>query len=301
MTVTFGYCVEAPIAWDDLLALARELDANSRFDSFWMPDALDAHDAAKLEPFAVLAAVAAVTTRIRLGTLVAGNAFRHPAILAQTISTLDHISRGRITLGLGAGWPGENRRYGINFWRRPERMDRLDEAVRVIKLLWTEEQPIFEGRYYQLEAPIRRLANVQQPHPPMPIGGGNDRVLRTVARHAAIASPMIPITEARPKVEAFCAELGRDPGEIRWVGGGSLFLHGDPRVEQQAIAYAMEQYGGSEEDIRAGGLFGSSEAVREGVRRQIADGASDIIVFQLPHVHMKSLLRFSDEVIPAFG
>ena len=70
MSVTFGYCVEAPIEWNDLLALARELDANSRFDSFWMPDALDAHDAAKLEPFSVLAAVASVTSRLRLGSLV---------------------------------------------------------------------------------------------------------------------------------------------------------------------------------------------------------------------------------------
>src|SRR5262245_19342435 len=125
MTVKFGYCVEAPIEWRELLELARELDANSRFDSFWMPDALDAHDAAKLDPFSVLAAVAAVTSRLRLGTLVAGNAFRHPAMLAQTVSTLDHISGGRITLGIGAGWPGENRRFGIEFWRRPERMARL--------------------------------------------------------------------------------------------------------------------------------------------------------------------------------
>src|SRR5262245_23468714 len=89
---TFGYCVEAPIAWPDLLALAKEIDANTRFDSFWMPDAITAHEAAKLDAFAVLAAVAAVTKRIRLGTLVAGNAFRHPAMLAQTVATLDQIS-----------------------------------------------------------------------------------------------------------------------------------------------------------------------------------------------------------------
>jgi alkanesulfonate monooxygenase SsuD/methylene tetrahydromethanopterin reductase-like flavin-dependent oxidoreductase (luciferase family) len=301
MPTRFGYCVEAPIDWPDLLALARELDANSRFDSFWMPDALDAHDAAKLEPFTVLAAVASVTSRLRLGTLVAGNAFRHPAIVAQTVSTLDHISAGRITLGIGAGWPGENRRYGIDFWRRPERMARLDEAVQVIKQLWTQDRPSYEGRYYQLDAPLRRLHNVQQPHPPLLIGGGNDTMLRTIAKHADIASPMIPLPEARAKVAAMCAEIGRDPDEIRWTGGGSLFLHDDPGVEQSAVAYAIEHYGGTEADIRAGGLFGSTEAVRDGVRRQIAEGADEIIVFQLPRVHIRSLIRFSDEVISAFA
>jgi alkanesulfonate monooxygenase SsuD/methylene tetrahydromethanopterin reductase-like flavin-dependent oxidoreductase (luciferase family) len=112
---------------------------------------------------------------------------------------------------------------------------------------------------------------------------------------------MIPLPEARAKVAAVCAEIGRDPREIRWANGGSLFLHDDPRVERQAVAYAIEHYGGSEADIRAGGLFGSVDAVREGVRRQIADGADEVIVFQLPRAHLKSVMRFSDEVIPEFA
>jgi alkanesulfonate monooxygenase SsuD/methylene tetrahydromethanopterin reductase-like flavin-dependent oxidoreductase (luciferase family) len=300
MAVKFGYCVEAPIAWADLLALAKELDASSRFDSFWMPDALTAHDAAKLEPFAVLAAVASVTKRLRLGTLVAGNAFRHPAMLANSIATLDQISGGRVTLGIGAGWPGDNRRYGIGFWSRPERMARADEAIQVIKLLWTRQGPSFAGRYYQLDEPPYRLETVQRPHPPILIGAGNDAMLRTIARHADLASPMVPLSEAKAKVSAYCAEIGRDPAEIRWTGGGSLFLHDDPAVERMAISYAIEHYGGTEESTRAGGLFGSTELVRERVRQQIAEGAEEIIVFQLPRVHMKSLMRFSDEVISAF-
>lgn len=300
MAVTFGYCVEAPIAWPDLLELAREIDASSNFDSFWMPDALTSHDAAKLDAFAVLAAVAAVTKRVRLGTLVAGNAFRHPAMLAQSVATLDHISGGRITLGIGAGWPGDNRRYGIEFWDRRERIDRLDEAIQVMKLLWTADNPSFAGTYYRLDEAPYRIETLQQPHPPLLIGGGSDPVLRIMASHADIASPMVPVVEAKPKVDAYCRELGRDPAAMRWVGGGSLFLHDDPNVEAMAIRFAMEQYGGTEESIRAGGLFGSTETVRERVRGQIADGCDAIIVFQLPRAHMKSLMRFSDEVIPAF-
>ncbi len=300
MPVTFGYCVVAPIAWPDLLALAREIDANSRFDSFWMPDALTAHAAAKLDPFAALAAIASQTSRVRLGTLVAGNAFRHPAMLAQTVATLDHISAARMTLGIGAGWPGDNRRYGVEFWRRPERIARVDEALQVIKLLWTGDQPTFAGRYYTLDAPPYRIQTLQQPHPPILIGGGSDRMLKLIAEHADVASPMIPVVDAKAKVDAYCRELGRDSASIRWVGGGSLYLHDDPNVEAMAIRYAIDQYGGTEESVRAGGLFGSAEDVRDGVRRQIADGCDEIIVFQLPRVHMKSLTRFSDEVIPAF-
>jgi alkanesulfonate monooxygenase SsuD/methylene tetrahydromethanopterin reductase-like flavin-dependent oxidoreductase (luciferase family) len=299
-SVSFGYCVEAPIEWSALLELARELDANSRFDSFWMPDALVAHDAAKLEPFTVLAAVAQVTSRMRLGTLVAGNVFRHPAVLAQTVATLDQISGGRITLGLGAGWPGENRRYGVEFWRRPERLARLDEALGVVKLLWSEEPPSFEGRYYRLDAPPFRLATVQRPHPPILVGGGSDAALRVIARHADLASPMIPLPEARAKVEAFAREVGRSVDHIRWCGGGSLFLHDDPRVREEARRYALEHYSDVDPDNLPAELFGSAAAVREGVARQTADGATEIIVFQLPRVHLKSLVRFSEDVIPAF-
>lgn len=265
-----------------------------------MPDALVAHDAAKLEPFTVLAAIAAVTSRLRLGTLVAGNAFRYPAVLAQTVSTLDHISGGRITLGIGAGWPGENRRYGVEFWDRTERLGRLDESVQVIKQLWTEERPTFAGKYYRLDEPPFRVETLQKPHPPILLGGGSDAMMRIIAKHADIASPMIPLPEAKAKVAATCSETGRDATEIRWLGGGSLFLHDNPIIEQQAVKFAVEQYGGTEADIRRNGLFGSTDAVRQHVRDQIAEGATEIIVFQLPRVHMKSLMRFSNDVIPEF-
>jgi alkanesulfonate monooxygenase SsuD/methylene tetrahydromethanopterin reductase-like flavin-dependent oxidoreductase (luciferase family) len=297
---SFGYVVEAPIAWPDLLALAKELDANSRFDAFWMPDAITAHDAAKLEPFTVLAAVAMATTRLRIGTLVAGNAFRHPAVLAQTVATLDHISGGRITLGIGAGWPGDNRRYGVEFWRRPERIARLDESLQIMKKLWTEDRPTFAGKYYTLDAPPYRIETLQQPHPPLAIGGGDDALLRIIAKHADLASPMIPVVEAKPKVEAAARELGRDITAMRWQGGGSFFMHDDPAAVRRVLAWAVDAYNQTEEEIRRGGLFGSPDDVRDSIRRQLADGCTDIIIFQLPRVHMKSLIRFSDEIIPSF-
>jgi alkanesulfonate monooxygenase SsuD/methylene tetrahydromethanopterin reductase-like flavin-dependent oxidoreductase (luciferase family) len=171
-----------------------------------------------------------------------------------------------------------------------------------MKLLWAEDRPTFSGTYYQLDEPPYRIETLQQPHPPILIGGGSDAALRVIARHAAIASPMLPLPEAKTKVAAYCAETGRDPGEIRWAGGGSLFLHDDPTIVEQALRWAVQTYGEAEEgQILRDGLFGSAERVRASVRRQIAEGATEVIVFQLPRVHMKSLMRFSDDIVPAFA
>lgn len=301
MSITFGYIVEAPMEWRDLLALAVELDRNSRFDIFWMADALAPNgplDEPRLDAWTALAAIAQATSRIRLGVHVSGNAYRHPAVLAKVVTTLDQISGGRAELGIGAGWPGENRRFGIDFWRRPERIARFDEAMQVIKLLWTEERPSFEGRYYRLDEPVFRPPNVQQPHPPVLIGGGSDGMLRAIAKYADKASPMLDTAEAIRRVAAICAEVGRDPGEIVWSGGGPFFMHDDRRVLDQAVQYSA-QYGNTEEQVRAQPLFGSTDRVAAGARRLIDAGVREIDMFQLPRAHLKSLLRFSDEVIPA--
>jgi alkanesulfonate monooxygenase SsuD/methylene tetrahydromethanopterin reductase-like flavin-dependent oxidoreductase (luciferase family) len=301
----FGYCVEAPTEWPELLATAIELDRNSRFDSFWIADSLLPNgppDSPKLEAWTALAAIAQATRRLRLGLLVAGNAFRHPALTAKIATTLDHISGGRITLGIGAGWPGGHRAYGIDFWKRRERYERFTESLQVIKLLWTEERPRFEGKYYRLDEPPYNPKNVQRPHPPILVGGGSEPMLRAIAQFADIASPMIAVPEARAKVEAFCRELGRDPGKLRWLNGGNLFLNDDPAAQQRAVEYAISAgYADSEKAIRDSGLFGSVEDVREGIRRQAAQGVNEIVAFQLPRIHLRSLMRFSDEVIPGFG
>ena len=302
MTKTkFGYCFEAPTAWPEMLEIARTLDERSNFDSLWIADSLLPNgplDEPKLEAWTALAAIAQTTSRLRLGLMVAANPMRHPSLTAKIVTTLDHISNGRVELGIGAGWPDPQRRFGIDFYTRAERAERLAESLEVIKLLWTTSRPTFKGTYYELNEPPYRPANVQQPHPPILIGGGSDAMLRAVAKYADAISPMIDINEARTKVEAYCAEIGRDPSTIRWTGGGHFFMHDDPAVQQRAMEVALSQYSDSEEEIRSGGLFGSAEDVRNGVRRRIDDGCSEIVMFQLPRVHMKSLLRFSDEIIP---
>jgi alkanesulfonate monooxygenase SsuD/methylene tetrahydromethanopterin reductase-like flavin-dependent oxidoreductase (luciferase family) len=300
---SFGYSVEAPTPWTELLDLARDLDQNSNFDSFWIADSLVANgppDEPKLEAWTSLAAIAQATTRLRLGLLVAGNAYRHPAVTAKIVTTLDHISGGRVELGIGAGWPDPKQSYGIDFWTRRERVERFAESLEVIKLLWTTERPRFEGTYYRLNEPPYSPANVQEPHPPILVGAGSDRVLRIAARYADRIHSMIGVGEAREKVEGFAREAGRDASEIRWSGGGWLFLHDDDTVRQKALDAAVQQYGESEETIRNAGFVGSVDEVRAGVQRQIDRGLEEIVVFQLPRTHRPSLKRFSDEVIPHF-
>jgi len=298
----FGVAIEAPIAWPDLLALATEIERNTRYDFLWISDALVANgppDLPRLDAWVALTAIAQATSRLRLGVLVSGNAFRHPAVLAKMVTTVDHISNGRVELGFGAGWPGENRRYGIDFWKRPERMARFEEAVQVIKALWTQTRPKFDGAYYRLDEPPYSPANVQHPHPPILIGGGSEAMLRTIARYADAANPMIEVTDAFGKIDGYCREIGRDPSVIRRTLEIQLFLHDDPAVQRRAVEWAAKQYGRTEEQVRTESLFGSVDAVRDGVRRLRDAGLQELYLFQLPSVHLKSLRRFSDEIIPA--
>src|SRR5206468_729705 len=143
-------------------------------------------DGPHFEGWTTLAALAMATERVRIGTLVTANTYRHPAVLAKMATTVDHIPRGRLEFGLGAAWHAyEHEVYGIPFHTARERLERLEESARAIKLLWTEPRPKFEGKYYQLHEPPYNPPNVQQPYPPLLIGGGGEkRTLRTVARYA---------------------------------------------------------------------------------------------------------------------
>jgi alkanesulfonate monooxygenase SsuD/methylene tetrahydromethanopterin reductase-like flavin-dependent oxidoreductase (luciferase family) len=303
MAIRFGVCVEAPMGWDELLAFARRLDAESRFESFWVGDSLVANgelDEPRLDAWTLLAAIAQSTSRLRLGVMVSGNAFRHPAVLAKIVTTIDHISNGRVELGIGGGWSGENRRYGIRFGNRRERAERLDEAVQVIRALWTQERSVFAGKHYRLNEPPYSPPNVQRPHPPILIGGGSDAMLRTMAKYADKANPMIDVAQANAKIDAFCAEIGRDPRTIRRTLETQLFMSEDAAMRERAFAYAKERYGMTEEHLQRD-LFGSAADVRRNLQRYVDAGVEEFMVFQLPRVHEKSLMRFSDEIIPAFA
>jgi alkanesulfonate monooxygenase SsuD/methylene tetrahydromethanopterin reductase-like flavin-dependent oxidoreductase (luciferase family) len=202
------------------------------FDHAWLVDHLVDTDGPPengcLEGWTLLAAIAARTTRIRLGVLVSSNTFRHPAILLKEAVTLDHISGGRLILGIGTGWnEDEHRRYGIDLPEPRERVDRFEEAVGVISLLMSQERTTFAGRFYRLEDARLQPPPIQRPRIPILIAAHRPRMLRIAARYAdqwdtfaAISGTATEGVEAElaeriAGLDAACREIGRNPAEIR--------------------------------------------------------------------------------------
>jgi F420-dependent oxidoreductase-like protein len=173
------------------------------------------------EAWALLAAMAAATSRTRVGCAVTGNTYRHPAVLAKAAVTVDHLSGGRLEFGIGAGWAeNEHTMLGLPFGTAGDRADRLEEACQVIRSLWTQARASFAGQYYQLTGAVAEPKPVQQPHPPIWIGGaGRRRTLRIAAQHASVwnapgGSPE-EVAELSGVLDRHCADIGRDPSEIR--------------------------------------------------------------------------------------
>jgi len=174
-----------------------------------------------LECWTALTALARDTTRLRLGTSVLCNSYRHPAVLAKMAATLDVISEGRLDLGLGAGWfQREFEAYGIPFPSVRDRVSALDEALQVIRAVWTEPNPTYSGQFYTLDGAICDPPPVQRPHPPLWIGGEGDRVHRIAARHAQGLnvrwwSPQ-QVTQRRDFLARACESAGRAPESLRF-------------------------------------------------------------------------------------
>lgn len=172
-----------------------------------------------LEAWTLLAALAARTTTVRLGALVTGVTYRHPSLLAAEAVTVDHVSAGRLDIGLGAAWhEPEHRELGFEFPRPGPRLDRLEEAVQVIKALMTTDGANFEGHSYQLRDATYRPRPVQQPHPPVWIGGGGERkTLPIVARHADVWHGFGSLDTLGRKsglIDFLADKEGRDPAAI---------------------------------------------------------------------------------------
>jgi F420-dependent oxidoreductase-like protein len=311
--VKFGVqASQANTSWPDLLSLWQELDTNSGFDLVWLMDHFVTgtgeafgSEGECLEGWTALAALAHATSRVRLGILVTGNTYRHPAVLAKQATTVDHISNGRLEFGLGGAWHTyEHAAFGIPFHTTRERLERLDEAAHLIKLLWTEDRPTFDGKYYSLDAPPYNPPNVQKPHPPIMIGGGGEkRTLRTVARFADTCNVQGTSEDVAHKfsvLDEHCKDVGRDPSTIRRTIQAVLFLTEDEALQQRVIQGMKALRDVSDEDARKMVLMGSPAEIINQIKAYEAAGVQEIMVAQFPAVHRKSLLRFSEEVIPAF-
>lgn len=173
-----------------------------------------------MEGWTLLSALAAVTDRIRLSTLVTSTSYRNPALLAKMVANLDLISHGRITLGIGAGWyEAEYKQYGFDYQEKPaERIYRLEEAIKLIKTMWTEERATFHGKYFHVENAILEPKPSQKPHPPILIGGAGEQLtLRTVARVGDMCNFIGSPEDVKHKFEVLnqhCVKEGRAYSDI---------------------------------------------------------------------------------------
>jgi F420-dependent oxidoreductase-like protein len=208
----------------DMLAVWRAADDIELFESAWTFDhfyPIFSDDKGPcMEAWTTTTALAQATERIRVGVMVTGNVYRHPAVLANMVASTDIISNGRLEFGFGAGWnQQECDAYGIPLPPLKERFDRFDEALEVIHKLLTEEEADFDGKYYKLTAARNEPKPVQKPRPPFVIGGlGEKRTLRSVAKwgdHWNFPGGGVDVfTSKRDVLAKHCADIGRDVNEI---------------------------------------------------------------------------------------
>ena len=300
------------VTWQELLEFWQEMDRGEAFDSLWLMDhfvtgfgGAFGSEGPCMEGWTALAALAQATSRVRLGILVTGNTYRHPAILAKQATTVDQISNGRLIFGLGAAWHEyEHQAFGVRLPPVKERLDRLEEAVHVIKALWTEDRPSFVGEYYSLDKPPYNPPNVQTPHPPFLIGGGGEkRTLRIVAQYADIANVMGTPDEVKHKfavLDEHCAKLGRDPKSIRRTIQAPLFLNEDPGFRERVLQGFAAARGGTPEEAAEALLIGGPDEVIEKIKRYEAAGVEEMYVALWPRFFPAVAQRFIAEVLPAF-
>lgn len=224
MATRFGIKLSQAAPIEDYLGVWRTAD-EAGFDHVWVMDHIASLGEDPAEPifdaWAMQAAMAVATKNVRIGCMVTGNTYRHPGMLAKLAVTVDHLSGGRLEFGIGAGWAErEHTMYGLEFGTFRERFDRLEEALQMIRSLWTAPLTTFDGAHYSLVDAVAEPKPVQRPHPPIWIGGsGPKRTLRMVAQYADAwnATGETPEEFARlgSILDAHCADVGRDPSEIR--------------------------------------------------------------------------------------
>jgi F420-dependent oxidoreductase-like protein len=283
------------------------------FDTLWVNDHLlpsvGPLDKENLDGWTTLAAIAATTSRVKIGALVTSNTFRHPAVLAKMATTVDHLSNGRLILGIGAGYlEREHQAYGIPLPAVKERAKRLEEALQVITKLWTADSTVsFKGQYYTLvDAPFMPKP-IQRPHPPIMIGGtGEKRILPLVARYAQmwnIGNLTPEEVAAKSKVlEEHCRKIGRNCAEIERSYLTPLYIKADPAEAQGFLEQIAKARGLSVDQARKSLLVGDLAAVRQQLQAYIDVGVTHfIIALRRPGLYDREGVRlFAKEVMPVF-
>jgi F420-dependent oxidoreductase-like protein len=285
------------VTWDQWLALAgacEEHGLEGLFRSDHYGPLMGMPERGSLDAWATLAALAARTSRIRLGTLVSPATFRHPSVLAKSVTTVDHISGGRVELGLGAGWhEGEHRAHGFEFPATPIRMERLAEQLEIVVRSWTEDSFSFQGRHYQVQD-LRALPKpVQRPRPTLLVGGGaGPKSLALAARWAdeynTAGVPLEELPERHGRLQEAWREAGRDPETARLSLMTTCVVGRDRAEVEERVARVLAVTGSDDSvaevvDARPNWLLGTVDEVAGRLRELEAAGVRRVMLQHLDH------------------
>ncbi|HYN18551.1 MAG TPA: TIGR03560 family F420-dependent LLM class oxidoreductase [Actinomycetes bacterium] len=289
------------VTWEQWLALAgacEEHGLEGLFRSDHYGPLMGMPERGSLDAWATLAALAARTSRIRLGTLVSPATFRHPSVLAKSVVTVDHISGGRVELGLGAGWhEGEHRAHGFEFPATPTRMERLAEQLEIVTRSWTEDAFSFQGRHYQVQD-LRALPKpVQRPRPTLLVGGGaGAKSLALAARWAdeynTVGVPLEELSERHGKLSEAWREAGRDPETARLSLMTTCVVGRDRAEVEERVGRVLAVTGSDDSvaevvDARPNWLLGTVDQVAERLQALEAAGVSRVMLQHLDHADLE--------------
>ena len=281
----FGFWPNSSNDWDQIVAAGRAAEA-SGWDGLWLPDHFMppeggyGEEPPGVEPellpvhecWTLLAGLGAALPRVRIGAMVTGNTYRHPAVLAKQAATVDHISGGRLVLGLGAGWQeNEHRRYGIAYGTVRDRADMLEEACAVITSLFANERTDFDGVHYRLQGAPLVPKPLQDPLPIMIGGKGERRTIPTMVRWAHEWNGWCTPAEMRhynALIDRLCEAAGRDPGTIARSAAALLFMCDS---EAEAARIRSRPSGRPQ-------LVGTPEQLVEQVAEYMATGTDELII-----------------------
>jgi F420-dependent oxidoreductase-like protein len=296
------------VSWEQWVALAQtceEAGVEALFRSDHYLSQVDPQSRQALDAWTVLAGLAAVTSTLRLGTLVSPVTFRLPSVLANAAATVDQISGGRVELGIGAAWMvPEHEAYGIPFPETPVRMEQLAEQLEIVHRLWTEETVDFHGRHYELSGAPGQPRPVQQPHPPIVVGGSaRRRTIEPAVRFADEYNTMFcgpeEFARRRARVREACERAGRDPDTLP-CSLMTGFVLGEERARRLHAAREREQsFDEWLATYRESAIVGDADEVVARIREYEAAGCERIMLQHLRHDDLDTVRAIGRELAPS--
>src|SRR5579863_204559 len=288
-------------AYETMTRVAQEAETLG-FDSIWLFDHFHTvptpTQEVTFECWTSTAALARDTKRVRIGQMVTCNSYRNPALMAKMASTVDVLSHGRLDFGIGAGWyEHEYRAYGYPYPDGPERLRYLREAVQVILAMWTQNEAVFEGKYYQLKGAINQPKGVQKPHIPLLIGGGGEKVtLKLVAQYGDACNVGHLDPEGLQRkfaiIKQHCDTIGRDYNTIhRTVLFNCAIAENDDEAWAKSTPFQRNIPSGR---IREQALVGTPDAIRKRVQEIEQAGAQELIMFMPDSKDLTPLRMFAE-------